>query len=110
MSKFVTIITADDDDTEVLDVEINWKGLADEVDALVIEYMKEMMDRWRDDVEMRIMFLADTQDGLEVCKLLAMGSWWKAERKLRNMDTAARDIMYDIIEQVAGKEFFDHVR
>lgn len=110
MSKFVTIITADDDDAEVLEVEINWKGLANEVDALIIETMKEMMDRWRDDIDMRIMFLADAQDGLEVCKLLARGSWFKAERKIRDMDTAARDVMYDIIEQVAGREFFDHVR
>lgn len=103
MSNFIKTVTRQ---VEVLDVEIDWKGIANAVDAMVMEYHNERMKTWNGDRDMRIMFMADTQDSLEVCNLLAKGSWKPAKNRLNDMDTAARDLMYDIIEKVAGTEFF----
>ena len=59
---------------------------------------------------MRAMFLGDAGDALDVCEHLAEGNWAKAEKRLWDMDTAARDYVYDWIGAVAGEEFFDIVR
>jgi hypothetical protein len=90
--------------------EVDWKKLADEVEKLVMAKLDEDLKHWKDDRSMRAMFLCDAGDSLEVCQELAEGSWHKAEKRLWDMDTAARDYVYDFIEQVAGSEFFDAVR
>ena len=107
MPKFIKTVTRK---VEVIDVEIDWKGIANAADDLVMKHHNERMQIWKDERDMRIMFLGDAQDSLAVCDLLAKGSWKSAKNRLDNMDTAARDLMYDIIELVAGAEFFDHVR
>ena len=90
--------------------DVDWKTLADRVEALVMAKLKEDLEHWKEDRGMRAMFLCDAGDSLDVCEALAEGSWSKAEKKLWDMDTAARDYVYDFIEQTAGKEFFDAVR
>jgi hypothetical protein len=91
-------------------VTINWILLADTVEQKVMSKLKEDLANWADDRGMRSMFLADASDGLEVCDLLAKGDWQKVENRLYNMDTAARDYLYEWIKQAAGEGFFAMVR
>jgi len=104
MSKFVKTITR-----QVVAVEVDWKGLANSVDELIMEHHYKMLQEWKDHRNMRAMFMSDAQTGLDACDLLAKGNWKKAKAAIDNMDTAPRDIIYDFIEQVAGEEFFKHV-
>ena len=90
--------------------EVDWAALADAVEKLAMAKMKSDIARWKDDRGMRAMLIGDAGDALDVCELLAKGKWKPVEEKLWDMDTAARDYVYDWIEQVAGKEFFDAVR
>jgi hypothetical protein len=105
MSKYIKTVTR-----QVVDAEIDWKGIAAAVDALVMDHHHKMMQEWKDDRNLRIMYTNDATNSLDVCNQLAKGDWNRARAALSNMDTAARDLVYDLIEQVAGKEFFDHVR
>jgi len=91
-------------------VHINWQELALQVELLVMEKMRTDMERWADDRSMRAMLLGDASAGLDVCVLLAEGDWRLVEDRLWEMDTAARDYIYDWIGAVAGAEFFDIVR
>lgn len=95
---------------EKIEVDINWKGIADAVEALVMAKLEHDLEHWAEDRGMRAMFLCDAGNGVDVAACLAEGDWIKTEKKLWEMDTAARDYVYDYIEQVAGKEFFDLVR
>lgn len=104
MSKFIKTVTR-----EVVDAEIDWKGIAAAVDALVMDHHYKMMQEWKDDRNLRIRYMNDAENGLNVCNQLAKGDWMRAKLGLSSMDTAARDLMYDLIEQVAGKEFFELV-
>ena len=56
------------------------------------------------------MAVADAADSLQVCEHLLAGDWNKARKRLIDMDTAARDYVFDFIEVVAGPEFFDCVK
>jgi hypothetical protein len=90
---------------------IDWAALAAGVEQLVRAKLAEDLENWKDDLSMRVMFVQDCADGLAVCEtMLEKESWPAVENRLRNMDTAARDCIYEFIEQVAGAEFFDCVR
>jgi hypothetical protein len=90
--------------------DIDWKTLADEVEDRVMNKLHDDLAHWANDRSMRAMFLRDAADGLAVCELLAKGSWLPVENRLWDMDTAARDCVYEMIEAVAGADFFDIVR
>ena len=90
--------------------DIDWIELAAGVEKLVVDKLKDDLKQWEGDIGMRQMFVQDAADALAVCELLAEGKWHKAENRIRNMDTAARDYVYDFIEIVAGADFFDCVR
>ena len=90
--------------------DIDWIELAAGVDKLVVKRLKDDLKQWEGDIGMRQMFVQDAADALAVCELLAEGKWHMAENRIRNMDTAARDDVYDFIEIVAGADFFDCVR
>lgn len=91
---------------ERVEAEIDWSGIADAVEALVMAKLKEDLENWPNDRGMRAMYLGDAGDSLAVCETLAKGDWSRVDKRLWEMDTAARDYVYDFIEQVAGREFF----
>lgn len=90
----------------VTEYVVDWAALANAVEARVMEKLRNDMAYWTEDRSMRQMLIADAADGVEVCELLAAGVWKKVEARLWNMDTAARDYLYDYIEAEAGKDFF----
>jgi hypothetical protein len=59
---------------------------------------------------MQAMFLRDAADGLDICALLAEGKWEKAEDRLRNMDTASREWVFDFIEKHSCNDLFGTMR
>jgi len=89
---------------------VDWKKLADEVEKRVMAKLAKDLEDWKDDRSMRAMFLGDASAGLDVCVLLAEGDWRLVEGRLWDMDTAARDYVYDWIGEVAGAEFFTIVQ
>lgn len=91
---------------EIVEAEIDWQGIAAAVEVLVMAKLSADLANWPEDRGMRAMFLADASDGVEVANLLAAGVWNKVYDRIWKMDTAARDYVFDFIEQVAGKEFF----
>jgi hypothetical protein len=91
-------------------VEVDWATLAQEVEQRVMDKLHDDLAHWSNDLSMRQMFVQDAADGLAVCELLVEGSWHKAENRIRDMDTAARDCVYDWIAEVAGEDFFKIVR
>lgn len=105
MSKFVKTRVI-----EKIEADIDWAGISREVELRVMQKLQEDLEQWADDIGMRSMFLQDAADGLKVCELLLEGKWKPVEEKLWDMDTAARDYVYDFIGEVAGEEFFKIVR
>jgi hypothetical protein len=89
--------------------QIDWAELAAQVSTMVIAKMHARLHNWAGELSMCQMFVQDAADGLAVCEILVSGDWHKAQDRLRNMDTAARDCVYDMIHQVAGADFFDLV-
>ncbi len=96
--------------TETTSYTVDWKSLASQVERLVMDKMRDDLANWHNDLSMRQMLVQDAADSLAVCELLQAGNWSKAEDRIRDMDTAARDYVYDIIAEVAGADFFDIVR
>ena len=91
----------------VISINVDWAALAQAVDFSVMQKLQDDLEQWADDISMRSMVLADSSDGLKVGELLQEGNWKAAEQKLRSMDTAARDCVYDFIDAAAGVDFFD---
>lgn len=105
MSKFVKTRVI-----EKVEVDVDWAGISKEVELRVMQKLQADLDHWAEDLGMRSMFLHDAADGLKVCELLLEGKWKPVEDKIWDMDTAARDYIYDFIGDVAGEDFFDLVR
>lgn len=101
MNKFVKTVTR-----TVVETEVDWAGVADAVEVLVMAKLKRDLEEWNQHRDMRAMFLRDASDGLSVCERLATGEWTRIDQRLWEMDTAARDYLYDFITQVAGDDFF----
>lgn len=92
----------------VEDVEIDWLALAAAVESKVMAKLKADLEYYKapNERNMRAMLICDAGDGVDVCDKLAQGVWKEVDKKLWSMDTAARDYLYDFIEEVAGAEFF----
>ena len=97
--------------TETKSYTVDWVALAAGVERLVLEKMKNDLEHWADSLSMKQMFVQDAADSLAVCEAMQDSeSWSVVEEKLWDMDTAARDYVYDFIAEVAGADFFDIVR
>ena len=91
-------------------VEVDWKTLAAEIEQRAMDKLHDDLAHWSNDVGMRAMFLGDAADALRICESLAEeGDWAKAEDLLLKMDTAARDYVYQWIDDLCGEDFFDLV-
>ena len=89
---------------------VDWFNLSKGVEKLVLAKMKRDLKDWKHDLSMKQMFLQDAADGLAVCELLGEGKWHLAEDRICEMDTAARDYVFDFVGEVAGEDFFDIVK
>jgi hypothetical protein len=96
--------------TETQSYTVDWKILASQVERLVMDKLHDDLANWQNELSVRQMFVQDAADSLAVCELLLEGNWSKAENRIRDMDTAARDYVYDFIAEVAGEDFFKIVR
>lgn len=96
--------------TETKSYTVDWAALAAGVEKLVLKKLKADLKDWKHDIGMKQMFLQDAADALVVCELLSEGKWHLAEDRICEMDTAARDYVWDFVEKVAGADFFDIVR
>lgn len=105
----MSIVTVD---TETKSFDVDWATLAQAVEDRVMNKLHDDLAHWgrAKDLSMRQMFVQDAADSLAVCELLLEGKWKPVEEKLWDMDTAARDCVYDFIAEVAGPDFFKIVR
>lgn len=91
-------------------IQVDWPALAVKVEEDVMAKLYDDLEQWKDDISMRAMFLQDAADGLEVCILLSEGKWKKAEERLRDMDTASREYVWDFIDKHSCDDLFDILR
>ena len=91
-------------------LEVDWAALTDELEKQVMAKLADDLEAWKDDRSMRSMFLSDAGDGLDVCEVMLKGNWQKTEDRLWDMDTAARDHLYDWIDQICGGDFVELMR
>ena len=91
-------------------VTVDWAALAQAIELRVMQKLQEDLKHWADDVGMRSMFLGDASDGLKVCELLLEGNWQLVEKKLWDMDTAARDYLWDFLEAELGVDELEFIR
>lgn len=91
-------------------VTVDWAALSQAVELRVMQKLQEDLKHWADDVGMRSMFLGDASDGLKVCELLLEGNWQLVEKKLWDMDTAARDYLWDFLEAELGVDELEIIR
>lgn len=91
-------------------VTVDWAALSQAVELRVMRKLQEDLERWADDIGMRSMFLGDASDGLKVCELLLEGNWQLVEKKLWDMDTAARDYLWDFLEAELGVDELEIIR
>lgn len=91
-------------------VTVDWAALSAAIELRVMEKLQEDLKHWADDVGMRSMFLGDASDGLKVCELLLEGNWQLVEKKLWDMDTAARDYLWDFLEAELGVDELEFIR
>jgi len=85
--------------------------LADELEKHIIsEFHDEIADLdIVNDVSMQRMYIMDTSDALDICRSIRHNEFTAARQKLFGMDTAPREKVHSIIEQVAGEDFLDTV-
>ncbi len=91
-------------------VTVDWAALSAAIELRVMQKLQEDLKHWADDVGMRSMFLGDASDGLKVCELLLEGKWKVVEKKLWDMDTAARDYLWDFLEAELGVDELEIIR
>jgi hypothetical protein len=89
---------------------VDWAALAAAVERRVMEKLKFDLEHWADDLSMREMFVADCADGMAVCVLLEQGKWREAEKKIWDMDTAARDYIWEFLEAELGVDELEFIR
>lgn len=95
--------------TETKSYTVDWESLASQLEWAVMQKLRDDLAHWHNDLSMRQMLVQDAADGLAVCEYLLSSKTRPARQKLRDMDTAARDYVYDMIEEIAGADFFDIV-
>ena len=91
-------------------LNVGWGTLSRQVEERVMSKLHNDLATWSNDLGMRQMFVQDAADSLAVCKLIAKGQWAPVEKRLWEMDTAARDCVYDFIEAVVGRDYLDAIR
>ena len=89
---------------------VDWAALAEAVEQRVMIKLKHDLEHWADDISMKAMFVADCADGMAVCELLEEGKWREAESKIWDMDTAARDYVWEFIEAELGVDELEFIR
>jgi hypothetical protein len=94
----------------VTSIEVDWGALAASVEKEVMAKLNDDLVLWPDDMDMRAVFMRDAADGLDVCVLLSNGEWSDAEDKIRDMDTAPREWVWDWVEKHSCDGFFDILR
>ena len=102
----MALVTVRETKTAVVD----WAELALAVERRVMAKLKQDLEHWSDDLSMREMFVADAADGMAVCVLLEQGKWREAESKLWQMDTAARDYVWEFLEAELGVDELEFIR
>jgi len=98
----MTIVTV----TETKTYTIDWRALSKGVEKLVMEKLKQDLANWKNDISMKQMFVQDCADSLAVCETMRDGRWRDVENRLGDMDTAARDAVYDLIAEVGRRRVF----
>jgi hypothetical protein len=93
--------------TVIVDIKVDWPTLAKKVEEDVMAKLNDDLILWQNDASMRAVFLRDAADGLDICVQLREGDWKQAENILRNMDTAAREWVWDFIEVNSIPGLFD---
>ena len=88
--------------------DVDWYQLGLAVESAVMAKMSKGLKTWADEIDMRAMTVSDAADGLRVAEELAYGRVKEAQNQLRNMDTAPREDVYDMIERIAGEKFIEH--
>ena len=83
---------------------IDWETISKKVEKQVLKKLKKDLVDWEQDLEMKSMFLRDAADGLDVANILKTGNWLLVEKRLWEMDTAAREYVYEYIETSGGKK------
>jgi uncharacterized protein YjfI (DUF2170 family) len=81
---------------------VDWAALADAVEQRATAKLEEDVEKWRGDRSMRAMIMSDYGDTLSVCEVIETGRWRDIEERLWEMDTAARECVYDFIEAELG--------
>lgn len=90
--------------------EVDWPAMVKDIERLAVKKLKEDLKTWKGDVGMRQMCVQDAADALAVCEtMLEKRNWDQVQNRIWRMETAARDCVYEFIEQVAGKDFLDAV-
>ena len=89
---------------------VDWAALAEAVEQRVMIKLKQDLEHWAGDIGMKAMFVQDAADGMAVCELLEEGRWREAESKIWDMDTAARDYVWEFIEAELGVDELEFIR
>lgn len=89
---------------------VDWAALAQAVEQRVMIKLKQDLEHWANDIGMKAMFVADAADGMAVCELLEQGKWREAESKIWDMDTAARDYVWEFLEAELGVDELEFIR
>lgn len=81
--------------------KVDWAEIAESVEKQALKKLKADLKQWKGelcDIGMREMFLRDAADTLAVCEIMMDGNWEAIEQRLWDMDTAARDCVYEMID------------
>ena len=88
--------------TKSVTYSVEWGRLSQSVAKRVTNKLKEDLKHWKNDLGMMQMFVQDAADGLAVCETITNGKWRDIEERLWDMDTAARECVYEMIEAELG--------
>ena len=102
----MALVTVRETKTAVVD----WAALALAVERRVIEKLQQDLRRWPNDLSMREMLVADAADGMAICVLLEQGRWRLVQAKIWDMDTAARDYIWEFLEAELGVDELEFIR
>ena len=84
-------------------IVVDWAEVARRLEPMIMNKMRDAYDHW-DSVDMRQMVVMDAADGLRVCERLSTGSADGVTEALWEMDTAPREEVICMIEQIVGSE------
>ena len=85
-------------------IVVDWAAVAVELEAKVMARMQDSLNCWHNDIGMRQMVVGDAADGLRICEMLSTGSADGVNDALWDMDTAPREEIIYMIEEIVGAE------